>query len=109
MDKEVVYWKGIRAIIGLIFQIPDKNTIYLLDLGKNKLADIHTFFCLRDIDIVLISENLEIVGCYLRVKPFRVIFPKRKFRFIVEGVDISKKDVNTVISFIKKNIYLHKV
>jgi len=109
LDKEVVYWKGIRAIIGLIFQIPDKNTIYLLDLGKNKLADIHTFFCLRDIDIVLISENLEIVGCYLRVKPFRVIFPKRKFRFIVEGVDISKKDVNTVISFIKKNIYLHKV
>ena len=106
MSKRIVYWKGLRAIIGLIFQIPDKNTIYILDLGKDKIVDVHTFFCFKDLDIVLISSNLEIIGWYSRVKPFRVIFPKRKFRFIVEGLNISKKDVERAISFIKENVII---
>ena len=105
MVKKIVYWKGLRAIIGLIFQLPDRNTIYILDLGEDRVADVHTFFCLKDLDIVLISGNLDIVGRYLGVKPFRIIFPKRKFRFIVEGLNLSEKDMERAISFIKENVY----
>lgn len=100
MKKSIIYWKGIRANIGLMFQIPKQNTIYILDLGTDRRSLIHTFFCFRPIDIVLINSKLEMVGKYYKVYPFRAIFPKTSFRFIIEGVDLNDIDLKFAKEYI---------
>jgi len=94
--KKIVYWKGLNAIFGLMFKIPKENTLYVLDIGKRKKANIHTFFCLKNLDIFLLDEKLNIVEFYKNVKPFRIIFPKKEFRYIVEGVSVSFEDIEYI-------------
>ena len=75
------------------------NKIYVLDLGKEKKEIIHTFFCLESFDIALLNEKKGIVGFYENVKPFRIIFPKNKFRYVVEGKNLKNKIKEILDSF----------
>ncbi|MEM4959041.1 MAG: hypothetical protein QXX12_04100, partial [Nanopusillaceae archaeon] len=52
-----------------------------------------TFFCFNKIDIFLLNEKLEIVEFYKEVPPFRIIIPKNKFRYIIEGLNLDEKTI----------------
>ena len=83
-NLRIKVFKGLSAFFGLMFRIPDKNTIYILDLGKTTKCSIHTFFCLSNLDIYLLNENKEVIDVYKNVGVFKIIFPKKEFRYVVE-------------------------
>jgi len=70
--------------------------IYVLDIGKEKEIEIHTFFCLKSMDIVLLDNSLRVVGFYKNVRPFSIIFPKTKFRYVIEGKNITEEDIKYI-------------
>lgn len=98
---KIVYWKGFRTYIGLMFRFPKKDTIYILDLGKEKNIGAHTMFCLTSLDMYFLDENLNIVRYYKNVKPFRIINMKEKFRYLIEGREIEEKDIEEVKNYLK--------
>ena len=83
-----------------MLQKPKEDTIYILDLGKDKKADVHTFFCLEPLDIVLLDSNLNIILHKKNVKPFSIFLPREKFRYIVEGKSISQEDLEEARRFL---------
>ncbi|MGC9079324.1 MAG: hypothetical protein ACP5G1_01150 [Nanopusillaceae archaeon] len=99
---KIKYFGFFRSIIGLMFQIPDKNTIYILDLGKDREdADVHTFFCLKPLDIYLYDSNLNLVGYKKNMKPFRVYRPRKKFRYVIEGIDLNEDKLKYALEKLK--------
>lgn len=101
--KKIIVWRGIRASFGLMFQIPDNNKIYILDLGRSAKAIIHTFFCLRPLDIYVLSEDLEIVDSKRNLHPFRIFIPKKEFRYVIESFSLCKEDIDNVINYLSTN------
>ncbi len=91
---EVILLRGFQTIIGLMLKRPREDTIYLFDLGSEKTVDVHTFFCLEPLDIYILDEDLRIVEIYRGVRPFRIILPKRKFRYFAETKHGLLKDKN---------------
>jgi len=83
-----------------MFQIPKKDTIYILDAGKDRKEIIHTIFCLKPLDMYLLNSKGEIVEYHKKVKPFRIIIPKKEFRFLIEGLDLKEKDIKNVIDYL---------
>ena len=77
-----------------MFKNIKEGDIYVLDLGEEKLEIIHTFFCLKPIDIVLLDKELNIVEVYKKVPPFRIISPKKKFRYVVEGLNLDIENIS---------------
>ncbi|MEM4460555.1 MAG: hypothetical protein QW038_00425 [Nanopusillaceae archaeon] len=74
-----------------MFKFLKEGEIYVLDTGREIEDIIHTFFCFNKIDIFLLNEKLEIIDYYKNVPPFRIIIPKRKFRYVVEGLNLNEK------------------
>ncbi len=73
-----------------MFQLPKKDTIYILDLKKDvEDGFVHTFFCLKPLDIYLYNSNFELIQYYKKLKPFKILIPKKKFTYIIEGLDIN--------------------
>jgi len=87
--SKVYFLKGIKAVIGVMFKNIKEGEIYVLDIGEEKKEIIHTFFCLKPIDIFIFDGNFNLIEAHKNVKPFRIIVPKKKFRYVVEGLDLS--------------------
>jgi hypothetical protein len=87
-----------------MFQIPEKNAIYILDLKEDvKDGFVHTFFCLKPLDIYLFNSKLELIDFRKKLKPFKIIIPKRPFRFIIEGLDINEDKINFSLDYLKSS------
>ncbi|MFZ8856169.1 MAG: hypothetical protein ACO2OX_03195 [Candidatus Nanopusillus sp.] len=98
----IKYFGPIRSFIGLMFQLPKKDTIYILDLKKDVEGGfVHTFFCLKTLDIYLYNSNFELVQYYKKLKPFRILVLRKKFRYIIEGLDINDDMLNYSIEYLK--------
>jgi uncharacterized membrane protein (UPF0127 family) len=84
-------------------QVPEKSKIYVLDLEKSAKAIVHTFFCLKSLDIFLLSEDFSIVDARKSLPPFRILIPKKEFRYVVEGVNLSENDLKIVKDTLSKH------
>ena len=58
-----------------------KNFNYIL---KFKTNGIHTFFMKTEIDVILTDKNNKILYIYKKLKPNKIILPKRKVRYTYE-------------------------
>lgn len=96
----IIYLTGFKTYIGTMFR-KVKDEVYILDLKKERKASVHTYFCLQELDIFLVNEKLEIVESYKNIKPFRVIFPKNKFRYIIEGRNLDENKVKNIIKLLE--------
>jgi hypothetical protein len=87
-----------------MFQIPEKDTIYILDL-KEEVKDgfVHTFFCLKPLDIYLFNSKLELIDYRKKLRPFRIIIPKKPFRFIIEGLNIDEDKISFSLNYLKSS------
>ena len=68
----------LKKLKGLMF-INDFN--YIL---KFKTNGIHTFFMKTDIDVILTDKENKILHIYRKLKPNRIILPKRKVKYTYE-------------------------
>ncbi|BFI73443.1 hypothetical protein YN1_4300 [Nanoarchaeota archaeon] len=101
---KIKYFGPSRSFIGLMLQIPEKDTIYILDLKEDRNDGfVHTFFCLKPLDIYLYNSKLELIDYRKKLKPFKVIFPKKPFRFIIEGLNIDEEGINISINYLKSS------
>jgi len=107
--SKVYFLRGIRAFIGVMFKNIKEGEIYVLDIGKERREIIHTFFCLKPIDIFIFDNNFNLIESYKNVKPFRVIFPKKKFRYVVEGLNLDLNKIREEVqsSLISRVEYPH--
>lgn len=72
------------------FEIVNCNSFksrFLGNMGKKKIEkvllflkcnSIHTFFMKEPIDIVMIDKNNTVLYCYTNLKPWKIIWPKKK-------------------------------
>ena len=99
---KIKYFGPFRSFIGLMFQIPEKDTIYILDLKEDvKDGFVHTFFCLKPLDIYLYNSKFELIDYRKNLKPFKVIIPKKPFRFIIEGINIDEEKLKISFDYLK--------
>lgn len=49
-----------------------------------KCNSIHTFFMLKNIDVIMTDKNYNILYIYKNVKPYRIILPKRHVYYTFE-------------------------
>lgn len=71
--------KFIDRLIGLMFK---KNITYGLCFPK--CNSIHTFFMFCPIDVIMTDKNNNILYTYQRLRPWRIIFPKRNVYYTYE-------------------------
>ncbi|BBL45274.1 hypothetical protein MJ1_0099 [Nanobdella aerobiophila] len=102
---KISYFGPLRSFIGLMFQIPKKDHIYILDMKKD-IDDgfVHTFFCIKPLDIYLYNSNLELVSYKKNMKQFSILLPKKPFRYIIEGINLDKNKINFALSNLSNSI-----
>jgi len=103
--SKVYFLKGIKANIGVMFKNIKEGEIYVLDVGKEEKEIIHTFFCLKPIDIFIFDSNFNLIEMHKNVKPFRIIVPKRKFRYVVEGLNL---DLDKIREEVQSSLFSYR-
>ena len=68
---------------GLMFSKP-KNLIFVLNKESRINSTIHTFFVFFPIDIMWLDKNKKIIDYKKNVRPFSIVIPKKKAKYIVE-------------------------
>lgn len=68
----------IKKLKGLMFK---KNFDYIL---KFKTNGIHTFFMKTEIDVILTDKNNKILYIYKKLKPNKIILPKKNVKYTYE-------------------------
>lgn len=71
-------------LVGLMFskERPGFGIVFLFD--RDTSISIHTFFVFHPIDILFLDSNSRVVEIVEKLKPFRVCFPGRAVRAVVE-------------------------
>lgn len=67
-------------LIGKMLQKKNNNQI----LCFPKCNSIHTFFMLKNIDVIITDKNKKIIKILLNVKPWKIILPIKKAYYIYE-------------------------
>lgn len=98
--------------IGLMFQRLKDGEAMLLDLKKEKRADIHTFFLLHSIDVAWLNNDLQVKSLAKKVKPFKPwVSPKTKSRYIVEmrpgAIEKYKINIGDNLFIMEQNLHEH--
>lgn len=75
-------------LIGLMFK---KNINYGLYFPN--CNSIHTFFMLDEIDVIMTDKNNKILYLYKKLKPFRIVLPKKGVKNIYE---LPKNSINNL-------------
>ena len=63
----------------------------IIDMCFPKCNSIHTFFMLNSIDVYMTDKNNKILYIYKRLKPCKVILPKKNVYFTYE-TEVDKYD-----------------
>lgn len=89
--------KGITAAIGFMFSF-SSNSAKVLDFGKEKNVRLHMLFVFFPLVAVFLDNNKEVIDI-IHLKPWILLTPKRKARYVVEipltianNLNISKGD-----------------
>ena len=90
--KECTKFKD--RLLGKMFQKKNNNQI----LCFPKCNSIHTFFMLKNIDVVITDKNKNIIKILKNIKPWKIIFPIKKAYYIYE---IDHNIINLEPTFIK--------
>ncbi len=68
---------------GLMFS-KKKNLVFVLNKESRFNSGIHTFFVFFPINVYWLDEEKNIVDFRINVKPFSIIIPKKKAKYVVE-------------------------
>lgn len=69
-----------ERLIGMMFQRKKVGYIYCFP----KCNSVHTFFMLKKINIIMTDKNNNILYYFKKVKPWRIIFPKKRVYYVYE-------------------------
>jgi len=86
ISKEVIFMKGIRKAIGLMFRRNLSETkAWIFEMGKQGKMNcgVHTFFCFCDILVVWLNEANKVVDMEI-MKPFSLRIPKKEAKWVIE-------------------------
>lgn len=92
MRIEKICRSEFSKFLGLMFS-KIKTTLFVFD-SDVKLS-IHSFFVFSAIDLAFLDRNKKVIETK-RLKPFRVYFPKKKYRYLVEGNNLKLKIGSTI-------------
>ncbi len=87
-----------QQITGLMFRFP-KNDGLIFIFKKEKYVSLHTLFVFYPIDIIYLDKNKKIIKLLKKVKPFTLLIPYTKCRYILELKDSKNIGSKTKISF----------
>ena len=84
-------------LLGLMFK---KNIDKILCFPN--CNSIHTFFMLNNIDVYMCDKDYNILYIYKNLKPFKIILPKNKVKYVFETkVDLFKFNTNNKINIVE--------
>lgn len=82
---DVVTFRSLwRQALGLMFQKPKKETLYVFDFGRSLKVSFHMFFVFWSIDLYLLNKERRVVEVKRGFRPFSVFYPKEEFWYAVE-------------------------
>jgi uncharacterized membrane protein (UPF0127 family) len=65
-----------------------KTTLFIFD--SDVRYSIHSFFVFSTIDLAFLDKNKKVIETKM-LKPFRIYFPKKSYRYLVEGKNLKLK------------------
>jgi len=92
------YTNLFQQMTGLMFRFP-KNDGLIFIFKKEKYVSLHTLFVFYPIDIIYLNKNRKITKLLKKVKPFTLLIPYTKCRYILELKDSKNISLKTKISF----------
>lgn len=99
-DIKIIECKSFfKRLMGFMFK---KKTI---DYGLlfDKCSSIHTFFMFQEIDVILLDKDNNIVKTYEKLKPNRIILPKKSVKKVLElPINTIKNLTSNNLNFIKE-------
>jgi|SRR3989344_2335071 len=93
----IIYRDMLSQAIGLRFKKIKKSHAYLFPVNFPMLCIADTFFVNSEIDIYFLDGSFKVIGLKKRIKPFRVVIPKKNTRFILETSPSNKIKINDVM------------
>lgn len=78
--SELIYCKGFRKFIGLMFTKPK---CAIIDLGRITTPSMHNLFVFYSLKLLFFDEDIRLVGEGF-LKPFRFFRATKKARFVLE-------------------------
>ncbi len=72
----------LKKTLGLMF-MNKNNLLFLFKNKKRKRIAIHTFFC-EPLYLYFFNEKKELIE-KVYLKPFRIYFPKKKWKYLIES------------------------
>jgi len=83
-DNVIVCKTIFAKAMGTRFKRLKENTAYLFPVNNISLAMIDTFFVSSAIDVYFLDKRFEVVSAKKNLKPFSILIPANKTRFILE-------------------------
>lgn len=71
----------IKRLFGYMFRREPHHEAIIFD----PCSSIHTFFMRFDIDVLFVDENMIIIKKVENLKPWKVIFPVKNCRYVIES------------------------
>ncbi len=88
-----IYNTFFKRLKGFMFK---KNIDYCICFPK--CSSIHTFFMREQIDVIMTDKDYNILYIYEKVKPYRIIFPKKNAHYTFEfPINYFKFNINEKI------------
>ncbi len=92
MRIEKICRSEFSKFLGLMFS-RIKTTLFVFD--SDVRYSIHSFFVFSTIDLVFLDKNRRVIETE-RLKPFRIYFPKKSYRYLIEGKNLRLKIGSTI-------------
>lgn len=70
-----------------------KTTLFVFDTDIKH--SIHSFFVFGTIDLAFLDERRNVIETK-KLKPFRVYFPKKSYRYLIEGKNLNLRIGSTI-------------
>jgi uncharacterized membrane protein (UPF0127 family) len=87
--------RGWRKAIGLMF-MKKNDKIFIFEKNNESKDIIHSFFC-EPLYLYFLNKNKEVIEVK-KIKPFRIYFPKNKFKYLIESFkDLKLKKGDKII------------
>lgn len=74
----------LRQALGLMFQRPHPETLYVFDFGRRVQHSFHMWFVFHPIDLFLLDSRGHVLERHLGFKPFSVFQPAIAYHYALE-------------------------
>lgn len=82
--RHIILRHPLRQALGLMFQRPRRETLYLFDFGKRVHYSFHMWFVLGAIDLFLLDERGTVREVKRRFFPFTAYWPATTYHLAIE-------------------------